>query len=369
MTETEFPTPSPATSSPSVLFITRAYPPIRGGMEKFSYDLTTSIAARTRTHILANRHGKIFLPLFAFGAFLRALVNLPQYEILHLGDPVLSGLAWILKHVQHRPTAMTIHGLDILYPSPLYQRYLRRFLPSVDLYICISRYVEQTLRERFGLTRTIVIPPGIRDTFYRPGTTRSELTPILGSDPGARPILLTVARLVRRKGVTWFIGNVLPRLPEDILYVVVGDGPERVAAEEEARRHGVRARVLFTGAVAEETLSLFYNAADLFVMPNILVEDDVEGFGLVALEAASCTLPVIASAVQGIVDAVFDGRNGVLVEAGDVTGYVTEIERLIQDTTARKALGAHAREFTVSRFSWNIITQKYLDAFNHLRRL
>jgi phosphatidylinositol alpha-1,6-mannosyltransferase len=338
-------------------------------MEQFSYDLTTSVAARTRTHIIANRRGKAALPFFVIIAFFRALFRLPHYDILHIGDPVLSVLAFLLKKFRSRPTAVTVHGLDILYKTPVYQWYLRRFLSSSDLYICISAFVERTLRTRFGITRTMIIPPGIRDTLYRPEVRRADLAPILGAEKWARPILLTVGRLVRRKGIAWFVGNVLPRLPQEILYIVVSSGPEKSAIEEEAQRHGVRDRVLLTGTVDEDTLRTLYNTADIFVMPNILVEDDAEGFGLVALEAASCARPVIASAVQGIVDAIYDGRNGFLVEAQDAAGFVEQIQRLLADEHGREQFGIAARQFTLNRFAWNTIAQKYLDAFSYLRRI
>lgn len=355
--------------APSVLFLTRAYPPVRGGMEKFSYELTTAVSAITRARVIANTRGKKFLPLFFLTAFLRAARHLPEFDVVHIGDPVLSGLSWALRNVHRRPTAMTVHGLDILYDAPAYQRYLRRFFRSADLYICISSYVEQVLRSTFDVSRTMVIPPGIQDTLYRPETRREELGGILGKDVSDRYILLTVGRLVRRKGVAWFVGNVLPRLSDQVIYVVVGKGPEQTAILKEAERTGVKDRVLLTGTVSADHLRVFLNTADLFIMPNVVVEQDAEGFGLVALEAATCELPVIASALQGIVDAVFDGRNGVLVEAEDAPAFTERIVELLSDEQKRRAFGTAARAFTLNRFSWETIAQRYLQAFHHLQRI
>jgi phosphatidyl-myo-inositol dimannoside synthase len=361
--------PVAARTPPSIFCITRAYPPVRGGMEQFSYDLTTQLATRTRTAIVANRYGKAMLPLFALWATARAGAQLKAFDVLHLGDPVLAGMGSLLRRLRGTPTAMNVHGLDILHPGPLYQWYLRRFLGSADLYICISAFVERQIRERFGITRSIIIPPGIRDTLYRPTTTRAELPALLGMDPGSRPLLLSVGRLVRRKGHAWFAGHVLPRLPAEVLYIIVGSGPETEAIRSAAVRAGVSDRLLLTGSVSEDALRVLYNTADIFVMPNILVENDAEGFGLVALEAASCARPVVASAVEGIVDAVYDGRNGVLVEAENADSFAEKISLLLSDAHRRETLSATAREFTLSRFSWNVIVQKYLDAFEHLRRL
>ncbi len=358
-----------AANGPSVLFISRAYPPIRGGMEQFSYDLTTSIASRVRAHIIANRGGKATLPLFLPIALARGFVRAPQYDVIHAGDPVLAGVAWALTRLRNRPTAMTIHGLDIVYPSRLYQAYLRRFLPIIDLCICISRYVERVLTERFKGTRTLVIPPGIRDTFYQPNTPRESLARLVGEEVATRPVLLSVGRLVPRKGVAWFVTHVLPRLPRETLYVVAGTGPERSTIASAAAAGGLQDRVKLLGSVSDDDLRVLYNTVDLFVMPNILVDDDIEGFGLVALEAASCGLPVVASAVQGIVDAVYDGRNGVLVAAGDADDFATRIASLLFDREALRRSGVVARAFTLTHFSWNMIAQRYITAFSHLRRL
>lgn len=352
---------------PSVLCVTRSYPPARGGMEQLSYQFTTSLATRTRTHIIAHRHGgKAALPIFFGMAALRALYRAPACDVVHLGDPVLAGLAPLLRRI-HRPTAMTIHGLDILYPSSAYQRYLAACLSSVDLFLPISTFVANLLRERFGDKRSIVVPPGIHDIFYRASVARSALAPIIGQNPGQRPLLLTVGRLIRRKGVAWFTEHVLPRLPKDTLYLVAGDGPERARIEETAQRAGVGGQIILLGSVSDETLRTLYNTVDLFVLPNVPVANDVEGFGIVALEAASCGVPVVASALEGIIDAVHDRQNGRLVTAENADAFTATIMQTLSDTHAHAELRARARPFTLERFSWTVITQRYLDAFQRLR--
>lgn len=366
--------PSPATTGrpdapPSVLFITRVYPPLTGGMEELSYNLTTSVATRTRTHIIAHQGGKILLPLFFPFALGRALPQLSAFDILHISDPVLAGLAWTLRRFRTIPTAVTIHGLDIVYPSTLYQRYLRRLLPTLDLFICISSHVETMFRERTGITRSVVITPGVHDMFYRPETKRDALTSLLGMNTGSRPVLLTVSRLVKRKGVPWFIRRVLPRLSPDVLYVIAGDGPDASEAKRAAAETGMASRVMFLGAVTDEQRRILYNTADLFIMPNIVIEHDTEGFGIVALEAATCRLPVVASNIQGIPDAVQNGKNGVLVSAGDAEAYADRIQRLLANIEERTELGKRARTYTLERFSWSRIAQQYLDAFAQLRKI
>jgi len=125
--------------------------------------------------------------------------------------------------------------------------------------------------------------------------------------------------------VAWFAEKVMPRLDGSYLYVVAGEGPERGTIQKIVDRCNLQGRVLLLGEVSDEDRKLIYNASDIFIMPNITVPGDVEGFGIVALEAGSCGLPVVASNIQGLRDAVINGKTGYLVGEGDVEGFVSRI--------------------------------------------
>ena len=101
--------------------------------------------------------------------------------------------------------------------------------------------------------------------------------------------------------------------------------PERGTIQKIVDRCNLQGRVLLLGEVSDEDRKLIYNASDIFIMPNITVPGDVEGFGIVALEAGSCGLPVVASNIQGLRDAVINGKTGYLVGEGDVEGFVSRI--------------------------------------------
>jgi len=167
-------------------------------------------------------------------------------------------------------------------------------------------------------------------------------------------VLVSVGRLVRRKGVSWFVREVMPRLQPSYCYLIVGDGPEYGHVQEVLKQKNLRKRVLLLGKVSDEERNLILNASDIFIMPNIEVPGDVEGFGIVAIEAGSCGLPVIASNIQGIRDAVLDGKTGTLVEERDAEGYLREIEnmRLNRD---------RIRSIVNSAFDWSHIYKKYRD--------
>jgi len=189
---------------------------------------------------------------------------------------------------------------------------------------------------------------------FQSNATRADLKKLLGIDLKDKKVLLTVGRLVRRKGVGWFIKNVLPKLGNEYVYVVTGEGVERQAIEREIKASSLQNRVFLLGRVAEETKTVLLNTADLFIMPNIPVKGDIEGFGIVAIEAAAAGLPVVASNVDGIASAVRQGRSGVLVDPVDAEAMLNAIDN------------ANISKFEVltasQEFHWSAVTSQYLGA-------
>jgi phosphatidylinositol alpha-1,6-mannosyltransferase len=106
-----------------------------------------------------------------------------------------------------------------------------------------------------------------------------------------------------------------------------------------------------------------YHLADLFVMPNIPVQNDIEGFGLVALEAAAAGRYVVASRLDGIPEAIVPGQNGTLLDPLDSEAFASSILHLLADDRKRIALGLKAREFVERHYSWDIIARKYQQVF------
>jgi len=350
-------------NNPSVLFITRSYPPVVGGMEMLSYNLTTSIGKITRTRIIANTRGKKYLPIFFVAAFFEALSSAKQFDIIHIGDPVLSKLAWLLKKLTKKPIVIEVHGLDILYESKFYQWYLRMFLQNADLYICISSYVQKLLQNKFGAMKSVVVTPGVNDEFCQPSVSKKDLQPLLGFDPSDKKILLTVGRLIERKGVVWFTRHVIPKLPDNIIYIIAGRGPEQTELLSLIKDLHLENKVYFVGGVSSENLTQLYNSADLFIMPNISVPNDTEGFGLVALEASSCGTPVIASSIEGITDAVINEKNGWLATEKNSASFVELIQKYIND---KQNISDSVRQFVLQNYNWEKIAQQYIDEFKKL---
>ncbi len=280
-----------------ILFLTRKHPPSVGGMQKLSYQLIQAVSQQTETRVVAWGGSQVFLPVFLPYALLRAILILAtrrDVTLIHLGDPVLAPLGVVLKRLFRLPVVVTVHGLDVTFPHPLYQRLIIPCLYRLDRLICISAAAREACRQH-GIPpeRCTVIPLGIDETAFHsppPEEARCRLEARAGYPLGERVLLLTVGRLVKRKGVAWFVASVLSPLVAarpDILYLVVGDGPQRGAIEAAARAQGLEGHVTLLGQVDEATLRAAYTAAHVFVMPNLPVPGDMEGFGLVALEACA----------------------------------------------------------------------------------
>lgn len=373
-----------------ILFITRAYPPIIGGMEKLSYNLTTNIGRFIeKSFIIANKKGRSFLPFFIFTAIFKGLFLSRKADVIHLSDPTLSLVGFFIKiFYPQKPLVITLHGLDITYQDKKKQKdlkkhslfekifnykvygfYLKMFLKA-DLFICISRATELEAIKK-GLKKTTVIPVGINpdEYFLKEKLSHKVLSEILKTEPSFldnKNILVTVGRLVKRKGVRWFIVNVLPKLSDDYIYLVIGKGVEKERIKKAVEEGGGSKRVFLLGSIFEDKLKIIYNMAHLFVMPNIKVKGDFEGFGIVALEAASSSLPVLAADIEGIKDAVFQEKNGFLTESGSADKFVSNINNLFRDKKKLKEFGEKAREYTIQKFSWHKISIQYIEAFQRL---
>lgn len=342
-----------------MLLISRAHTNQAGGMERLSFELRAELEklpALEVTHI-SHTGPRWLAPLFVVWSMPLVLWRARSVDVLHFGDPLLSFSAWLTKLVLRKPMCVTVHGLDISYPSFLYQVYLKLFFGHFDRYIAISRHVASILKQKNMSLPVTVINPAVGDTTYDASIRRSKLSEILGRTTDKNKTLLTVGRLVARKGHVWFMINVLPHLPADTLYVIAGDGPERETINRTSEKLGLEDRVYVLGRVSDETLRVLYNTVDAFIQPNIVVEGDVEGFGLVLLEAALCNRPVFAANIEGISDAIVDGKNGTLLPAQDDAAWQAALKNLpvVKDGTNSP------RDYTHTHYSWEIVTRKYAD--------
>lgn len=344
-----------------ILFLTRVHPPIIGGLENQSYNLIENFKKINKdAFVIKNTKGKKALPFFVPYSFFKALYLIWKYKItyLHLSDGVLAWEGKWIKKLTGVKTAITIHGLDITYKNKIYQKIIPTSIRNLDNVICISNYTKsECIKRGISKNKIIVIPNGVNSNEFYINQSRNKLKSKLENklkiNLKDKKILLTNGRLVKRKGVDWFVSNVMPQLNKNYIYLISGDGEEREKIQEAINKNNLQNRVFMLGKTDFRTLRLLYNASDFFIMPNIHIEGNMEGFGIVAIEAGSCGLPVIASNIEGIKDAVINGKTGYLVKEKDVKEFIKRIKMC-------KLNQEDIRKVVKDKFDWHTVSKRYM---------
>ncbi len=283
--------------------------------------------------------------------------------------PLLRGM--LRKHGV--ASAAIVHGRDATLLSAPYQWLVPRIFAALDAVFPVSRATGTVCLERgLAAAKLHVVPNGVSpDRFgsdWSRATARAMLFERFGPPErtdGTRPertlLLCSAGRQVRRKGFAWFVEQVLPRLPEDVHYWLAGEGPETERILDAARRSGVAHRVRLLGRLTHRELEGMYRGADLFIMPNVPVPGDMEGFGVVMLEAGLCGLPTVAANIEGIADVVEDGRNGRLVQSGDTAAFREAILAYRREPDMLETARLRTTSHVLERFGWHAAAEKYLS--------
>ncbi len=351
-----------------ILFISRAYPPVIGGIETHNYELARALSRHSDLTIIANTHGKRALPLFLPWALITALIKMRHYDALLLGDGVLGIVGAIVKtfYGPKKRVACVVHGLDLTFKNTAYQEFwVKQMIPEADRLIAVGRHtITEGVRRGIPQEKFVFIPNGVAVEKFPLGTPdRARLAAILKRDlTEDTRVLLTAGRLVKRKGVAWFIRNVLPTLPQNVIYAIAGDGPDRDNIHTAIADANMHDRVIMLGRVSDEDRLTLFHSCDLFIQPNIPVDGDMEGFGIVVLEAGSAGIPVIAAALEGLKDAITHGKNGLLVPTQDADAWRKQITTCLADDFDRMAFGRAAHAYIAQNNDWNVIAQRYRDA-------
>lgn len=347
-----------------VLCITRKYPPQVGGMENFCFNLFSGLESeQLETKIVALGKKQIHLLWFFPYTIFYVIFNIHKYDAFLIGDSVMCFLGIVSKLFSPKTKRITLtYGLDILYKNPAYQAYLKMCLKAgTDMFVCISAETQKALK-RFGVCASTVITPGIDISLQykdREHADRECFCSKYDIDT-ENLVLITVGRLVKRKGVEWFIRNVIPHFTgRPVSYLIIGDGDERESIQNTIETLHLQKQVKMLGKISDEDLARCYQNAEVFVMPNIHVDNDMEGFGIVAAEASLNELIVLASGIEGILDAVIDGRNGYLMESGNPAGYINKIEDILSNRDAYLSLRKAFSKYTAETYSWSAICEEY----------
>jgi phosphatidyl-myo-inositol dimannoside synthase len=368
-----------------ILYVSHSFPPRGraldnlGGMQRVATELHAALRAHPGVRLsgllleTSWRWTHVRTPFF----LLRLLREIPRLareegiEVVLFSSMVTASIAPALRRRMGggAPLLAAIPvGRDLTLPVGVYQRLVPRVLDALDVVLPISRATAAEALDRGAAPeRTRVVPCGV-DLSRFGGVDRAAARVALlerggGRIPADALLLASVGRHQERKGFHWFAERVMPRLPR-AHYLVGGEGPFTGKIREAAARAGVSERVHLLGRLSEEALVELYGGSDLFVMPNIPVPGDMEGFGVVMLEAGMGGLPTVAADLEGIRDVVCEGENGVLVPSGDAQAFAGAIGDLTASRAGLAESSRRAADFTASTFSWSGIVDRMLEIFS-----
>ncbi len=379
-----------------LLFVSHSLPPVArpldnlGGMQRVSQKLHESLDAKAAgADVLdydaillrsawSTLHAKVPFFLAKAGWKIGRAARNGAVDVVLFSSMVTAGLAVPLRGLLRRhgvKTAAIVHGLDVTTPFPPYQWFVPKVFDALDAVLPVSRATREACRERGAAPDTLrVVPNGIDVTRFRAPQDRAAARRALGESVGAPVppappdglLLCSVGRQVERKGTAWFIDAVMPRLPDDVHYWIAGDGPQSPAIQGAIGRLNRPSRVRHLGRVPNDLLADLYRGADLFVMPNVPVENDIEGFGIVLLEAGQCGTPAIAARLGGIQDVITEGVNGHLVAPEDPDAFVEAIEPYRGNSQALDTAAQRARRHTEATFGWSSVADTYRSVLHNL---
>jgi phosphatidyl-myo-inositol dimannoside synthase len=363
-----------------VLLVTNDFPPRRGGIQSYLVELVTRLAA-TGEHTLtvyapqwkgaetfdANaagyqvvRHpGTLMLPGAGVDIRMRRLITERGIDTVWFGAAAPLGLlARRARRAGATRVLASTHGHEVGWSMlPVARSVLRRIGDDTDVVTFVSRYTRGRFASAFGPHAGLEhLPPGVDADRFRPDPARrAELRARYGL--GERPTVLCLSRLVPRKGQDMLI-KALPSIRQRVdgaALVIAGGGPYMTALHELADRLGVRDHVTFTGGVPAADLPAYHAMADVFAMPCRTrgAGLDIEGLGIVFLEASATGVPVIAGSSGGAPETVQHNKTGMVVDGRSVDQIADAVSGLLADPDRAAKMGAAGRDWVTAHWRWD----------------
>lgn len=341
------------------LLFTLEYPPFKGGVSNYYGNLVKYWP--DKISVLDNGRGQLINGSLPFLNWLPAIFALKKaikksgVEHVIVGQILpLGTAAWVCSKILKIKYSVIIHGMDFSYALRFWRKRFtaRLILNRADKIIVSNSHTAKEIKRFLGdLTKDkiVMVNPGADESAAVNVQSINRLKNKYNLQNNI--ILLSVGRLVKRKGfdlVDAAMPEILKQIP-NLAYVIVGN-------EAELKNSDFKNAVIINKASDQER-NIWYQAADIFIMPSRNINGDYEGFGIVYLEANLAGKPVIAGESGGISDAVIDGLNGLIINPENIEEIVRTVIRLAQNQSIRKKMGERGRERALREFSW----QKQID--------
>ena len=372
---------------PRTLVVTNDFPPRPGGIQSFVHGLVSRLPSdrvivytsrwrgwqdwdATQPFEVVREDTSVLLPTMNVRRKAEQLLKSHQCEAVWFGAAAPLGLlAPALRRAGAERIVATTHGHEVGWAAaPGARQLLRRIASDVDVLTYLGDFTRSRLQAVVGDamrdgSSLLRLAPGVDAGVFRPGLGAATRERLGLSD---RPVVVCVSRLMPRKGQDVLV-RALPAIRERVpraCLLLVGGGPMRQRLQRLAAATGVEDAVVFTGSVAGDELPLHYGAGDVFAMPcrTRLGGIDVEGLGIVFLEAAACGLPVVAGDSGGAPEAVVDGTTGYVVDSRSVSDVADHVAGLLADSQQATAMGAAGRRWVAGHWSWENAVRTLADA-------
>jgi phosphatidylinositol alpha-1,6-mannosyltransferase len=367
-----------------VLIVTNDFPPRRGGIQSFVHALAARLPAGTvcvyapawdgavpfdsRQPFPVVRHRtSLMLPVPAVAR--RAAAILAEHDC----DTVLFGaaaplglLAPSLRRAGAERIVAVTHGHEAGWAAlPVARSLLRRIGNEVDVVTYLGEYFRARLARALtpqAAARMVRLAPGVDTTAFRPGAGGAAIRQRLRIGPH-QPVVVCVSRMVPRKGQDTLLRAwplVQAEVGGDPLLLLVGDGPHRAELGRLADRLGLHDSVLFAGPVPWEELPAYYDAGNVFAMPCRTRRGglDVEGLGIVYLEASATGLPVVGGDSGGAPDAILNGETGYVVPGGREDALAARLVELLSDPVGAAAMGEKGQAWVDREWRWDLVADR-----------
>lgn len=374
---------SQAPQQPQTLLVTNDFGPRAGGIETFVIGLLerlpkgevivyTSRQDETDEYDRAwlrdfgvrvvRDRSRILLPTPRVIFRLRNLIREQGITRIWFGAAAPLGIAsrWLRIARVNRIIALT-HGHEVwwakLWP---FNWLLRESAKNIDYFTYLGDFTAAAISRAIPREKLVQIAPGIDTSNFTPRDSQ-RLRAELGIE--ARPTIVSVGRLVHRKGQDRLV-EALPKIKAaipQVALVFIGEGPHRGVLDKLIKRHCLEDDVFFLGRIEYSKLAEYISVGDVFAMPSRsrLFGLEVEGLGIVYLEASATGLPVLAGDSGGAPDAVLEGETGLVVDGNDIEAISTSLIRMLQDRELQKKMSERGREWVVENWRWSIWSERF----------